>query len=330
MDFLKRKQATPGNVEDDFEHYIFRKEHKKQVKYNRYTYYLKHSNKKKKYICYYKKANGENIIRLTPHIYMEDICKIQKLKKFHDTICSQVNTLVHDVRTAVTLTSINMQLLSELLEETRNVNGINDPAKRAELHGKAHEYINAALEGCYIQNEYTIALTQLVEKEQDNVYINNMKFDIVQTLQKTINFFAHYARRNCVLLQWKGDVTPCMMNSDEVKIRETVTNILQNAIKYTACKKEGEKKVIVSIKQTKKHIKIKIKDTGIGIYKEDLQHIKEKYFRARKAGESVPYGRGLGLFAAYNNIELIDGEITCKSEIGKGSTFTIEVPRGSI
>lgn len=325
--FEKHESMMPEKIEDDFEEFIFRNKDKKEEKYNKYIYVLKNPNNKKKYICFYKRTDAGNIIPLTPRIYMEDICKTQKLKKFHDTICSQVNTLVHDARTAVTLTSINVQLLSDLLNEVKNLDYQADPTKKAELYNKVDEYVIAALEGCFVQNEYTVALTQLVEKEQGNAFVCKVPFNITEMMHGTINFFRNYASRNNVTICWEEETTPCIVNSDKIKIREAFSNILQNAIKYTACKAKGERIVTVNLKCSKKYAKIMVIDSGIGIAEKDLEHIKENYFRARTSAENVPYGRGLGLFSAYNNIELIDGKIKCSSELDKGSKFIIKIPR---
>lgn len=324
--FEKHETIMPEKIEDEFEDFLYRNKDKKEEKYNKYVYFLKHANNKKKYMCFYKRSDQNNIITLTPHIYMEDICKTQKLKRFHDTICSQVNTLVHDMRTAVTLTSLNLQLLSDLLDETKRADYENNEDKQPGFNKKIDEYINAALEGCFVQNEYTVALTQLIEKEQGNAFVYKMPFDMVETIRRTMNFFENYARRNGVTIRFEGDTKPCIVKSDKIKIREAFANILQNAIKYTSCKTEGEKTVTVCIKCSKKYIKIIVADTGVGIAEKDMDHIKEKYFRARMLGENITYGRGLGLFSAYNNIDLIDGKIKCISELGEGSKFIIKIP----
>gem|GEM_PF-2624133 len=318
------------DTDNSYDYLLFRTKDDIEEKYNRYRYQLKKQSAIEKCIYYYKKADAAEIIPFTPCISMEDICSTQELKRFHDTICSQINILIHDVRTAVSLTSLNMQLLSELLDETKNVNDRNDPKRHSELHIKVNEYINAALEGCYIQSEYVVALTQLIEKEQGQMYIMKTDYDVVESLCRLVNFFKHYARRNEVKLYWEGDTTPCIINSDKVRISEAVSSIVQNAIKYTACKESGEKEVAISIKPTKHNVKIIVRDTGIGISKDDIKNINKKYFRAKRAKEIEPYGMGIGLFSAYNNIATIGGEVECISELDHGSVFEIKIPRGQI
>ncbi|MFQ5951884.1 MAG: sensor histidine kinase [Candidatus Omnitrophota bacterium] len=106
-------------------------------------------------------------------------------------------------------------------------------------------------------------------------------------------------------------------------ILETITNLLANAVKYTP--RHG--KVDVTVKDKESSILIQIKDTGIGIPANELAEIFEEFYRASNAKHIERDGSGLGLSIAKQIIERHEGKIWAESEVGKGSTFFIELPK---
>jgi signal transduction histidine kinase len=100
-------------------------------------------------------------------------------------------------------------------------------------------------------------------------------------------------------------------------------NILANAVKYTPC----NGKIDIRVNDKGNTILIQIKDTGIGIPNDELPKIFEEFFRASNAKEIEKDGTGLGLSIAKQVIERHNGKIWVESEKGKGSTFSIELPK---
>ncbi len=113
--------------------------------------------------------------------------------------------------------------------------------------------------------------------------------------------------------------------TDPDKLRQILLNLLSNAIKFT---EKGEVTVIVEEKE--KNIYISVKDTGIGIPEEAIDYIFDA-FRQIDGSTTRKYGgTGLGLSIVKKLVELLGGEIKVKSKLGKGSTFTIILPKESI
>lgn len=106
-------------------------------------------------------------------------------------------------------------------------------------------------------------------------------------------------------------------------LQETIVNILANAVKYTPC----NGKIDISVNDRGNTILIRIKDTGIGIPADELPKIFEEFFRASNAKEVEKDGTGLGLSIAKQVIERHNGKIWAESEKGKGSTFSIDLPK---
>jgi two-component system phosphate regulon sensor histidine kinase PhoR len=97
-------------------------------------------------------------------------------------------------------------------------------------------------------------------------------------------------------------------------------NIVHNAIKFTP----SGGKVVISTEQSRESVIAKVSDTGIGISKEDLPHIFERFFKADKSRSNS--GTGIGLAIAKHTVQAHRGNIWAQSEEGKGSTFSFSLP----
>jgi two-component system phosphate regulon sensor histidine kinase PhoR len=106
-------------------------------------------------------------------------------------------------------------------------------------------------------------------------------------------------------------------------IQETLVNLLANSVKYTP--RNG--KIDISVNDKGNTILIQIKDTGIGIPKDELPRIFDEFFRASNAKEVERDGTGLGLSIAKQVVQRHNGKIWVESEEGRGSTFYILLPK---
>ena len=121
-------------------------------------------------------------------------------------------------------------------------------------------------------------------------------------------------------VELKNESTP--INADRRLIRQAMINIINNALKFT---KAGSVKIIVS--SNRKNNIIEVVDTGIGISREEQQHIFKDFHRVEQGLTSNYEGVGLGLTLTKRIIELHKGTIKVKSKIGQGSIFTVNLPR---
>jgi PAS domain S-box-containing protein len=109
---------------------------------------------------------------------------------------------------------------------------------------------------------------------------------------------------------------------DPDRLREVVTNIFDNGVKYT-----DTGKVTLGMTGDDKVVQIYVKDTGPGIPAEDIGHLFQKFYRVDNSATRTIGGTGLGLFICRKIVELYGGRIWAESEVGKGSSFFINLPR---
>jgi len=107
---------------------------------------------------------------------------------------------------------------------------------------------------------------------------------------------------------------------DSDRIRQTVINLVNNAIKFN----HPGGKVTISTRVVKESVTVSVSDTGIGIAKDDLPHVFERFYKADKA--RTRGGSGLGLAIAKHTVQAHNGNIRAESEEGKGSTFSFSLP----
>ena len=117
-------------------------------------------------------------------------------------------------------------------------------------------------------------------------------------------------------------ITPIWVEIDTDKMTQVIDNILNNAIKYSP---DGGK-IKVGMRTTDAQLIISISDEGLGIPKKDLPRIFDRFYRVDKARSRAQGGTGLGLAIAKEIVKQHKGFIWAKSEYGKGSTFTIDLP----
>ena len=113
-------------------------------------------------------------------------------------------------------------------------------------------------------------------------------------------------------------------NIDPDHFREVVSNLIENAIKYTP---SGE--VVVNVTGDDKQISISVKDSGIGIPAEDIPHLFQKFYRVDNSDTREIGGTGLGLYLSRRLAETMSGNLRVESKYKEGSTFYLEIPRMS-
>ncbi|MFO0910110.1 MAG: ATP-binding protein [Isosphaeraceae bacterium] len=128
------------------------------------------------------------------------------------------------------------------------------------------------------------------------------------------------------LLLDQSDLLPdTLVRADEEALRQILDNLIDNAVKYTAT--GGT--VRLGCSTTREWVTLAVSDTGIGIPREDLPRIFERFYRVDKARSRELGGTGLGLSIVKHLVQSIGGQVEVTSRVGAGSTFRVQLPRAS-
>ncbi len=153
-------------------------------------------------------------------------------------------------------------------------------------------------------------------------------FDIVELINDIINSSEQAATASKVTVSFEKSKEHIKVNLDKSRVRQAVTNILQNAIKF--CDREKENSFAkVSLDDTPSSVEIKVEDNGIGINEKYYSKVFEKFFKVDSSLTYQVQGTGIGLSMAKEFIEMHGGSICIEKSLeGIGTTFKITLPKG--
>ena len=195
--------------------------------------------------------------------------------------------------------------------------------------GKLTPEQDGFIKKAYESNERMLLLVNemltLNHVEYSSLKYNFEKKNIVQFIDSAIfDFTSESYKKGVELIFLKPDVDIPDISFDSEKIRVVIQNLVENSIKYSP----GGSRIVLSMRQTEdvNFIEFRIKDTGIGIPKEEQSKIFEKFFRASNAQKKFLIGSGLGLFTTKAIVERHGGSIWFDSTEDSGTTFFFTLP----
>ena len=164
-------------------------------------------------------------------------------------------------------------------------------------------------------------LLRLSTLEQDKVLPNKLAFRLDRQIEQiALTLEPQWAAKG---LNVEADLQKCTVSGDEDLLSQVWMNLLHNAIKFTP---DGGS-ITIELRVDDKAATVRITDEGVGIAPEDQIHIFERFYKADKARDRSLGGNGLGLSLVKKIVTLHDGSVTVESELGKGTTFEIVLPR---
>ncbi|MFQ3549949.1 MAG: ATP-binding protein [Armatimonadota bacterium] len=150
--------------------------------------------------------------------------------------------------------------------------------------------------------------------------LNLTEINLEDIVRKVVSIQKSYADKHTFVIDFPDDIPPIYADAD--KVDQILTNLIHNAIKYSP---DG---CDINIQGSFKdgYVQIKISDNGIGIPKEQLERIFERFHRVDNRNTRKAGGTGLGLYLVKHLVAAHKGRVWAESEIGKGSTFFVELP----
>lgn len=166
-------------------------------------------------------------------------------------------------------------------------------------------------------------LLDLSKIEQEGFALNRQKFNLHDVLKEIITILDGRALEKNITLVFISNEKKVALFADIDRIKQVFINLINNAIAYT----HENGNVTVKLASTNKEVIVEVSDTGIGMEKDQIPRIFERFYRIDKARSRNSGGTGLGLAIVKHIIEAHSGEIIVHSTIGKGTTFIVKFPK---
>ena len=235
----------------------------------------------------------------------------------------------HEIRTPINaVLGMNEMILRESLSARDDLPGDKEEARRifSDICNYSGNIHNAGTNLLSIIND----ILDFSKIEAGKLELVSAEYSLSSVLNDVSNMIIFKARSKD--LEFTVDVMeniPDRLFGDEVRVRQIITNILNNAVKYTH---KGSVKLTVkerelSVDQESIDLVFSVKDTGIGIKKEDQARLFKKFERVDLEKNSTVEGTGLGLVITMSLLDMMGGSIAVESVYSEGSTFTILIPQ---
>ncbi|MGZ4279211.1 MAG: PAS domain S-box protein [Solirubrobacteraceae bacterium] len=163
--------------------------------------------------------------------------------------------------------------------------------------------------------------------EAGKLELDPTDFDLREAIERACGMLAARAHEKGLELAVAiGPEVPALVRADSARLRQVLTNLVANAIKFTATGEVVVRASATPASDGEALVRVEVSDTGIGIEREALEQLFEPYAQADGSTTRKYGGSGLGLAISRQLIELMDGRVGAESELGRGSSFWFELP----
>lgn len=221
------------------------------------------------------------------------------------------NNISHELRTPLNIIFSTEQILECAL-------------KREQLHSDkiVDRYMKIMKQNCYRLIRLIDNLMDMTKIDAGYMPYNPKSCDIVKIIEDITLLVVGYIGERDISITFDTDVEESVISCDPEKVERIMLNLLSNAIKFTT---EGGQ-IFVNIHDRGDRIILTVKDTGIGIPETMTEKIFERFVQVDKSSTRAREGSGIGLSIVKSFVEMHEGSISVKSELGKGSEFIVEIP----
>ena len=237
-----------------------------------------------------------------------------------ETFDSMASEVEHDIKFEHRLTSdVAHELRTPLMATLATVEAMQDGVLPAD-----DEHFETVASEVRRLSRLVDAMLHLSRIESDTSDLVVERTDLVYLMRSLVSMQEQLFKEKDLSLRF-DDRTPSHELNAEINpdlIREAITNLMSNAMRYTP---EGGS-VVISIERERTDALISVRDTGIGIAKEDISRVFSRFWRSDASRERVSGGLGVGLSLTKEIADRHNGSIIVESELGKGTTFTLRIP----
>ncbi|MFA9452495.1 MAG: ATP-binding protein [Candidatus Aminicenantaceae bacterium] len=246
-------------------------------------------------------------IRLQEEVVYERAEK-EKLDELNKLKTEFISAVSHELRTPMS----TLSSLADVLQEER----IKDKNKRGRL-------LRLMSEECTRLSQFLHNILDSGRIERDVMSYSMEEADLNYVVQETVNLFEQRLRKDGFECRLDVPPHPVLLNLDQNAVRQALTNLIDNAIKYS----KGQPEIHIVLEEKEQWVALSIEDRGIGIPSQEQQNIFEGFFRGKAAILENPGGVGIGLKLVKHILEAHGGRVRVESELDLGSKFILEFLR---
>lgn len=241
-----------------------------------------------------------------------EIEKNEALEKAMDMKDEFLSLISHEFRTPLNVINTAIQALNYLCG--------------SELSDRSKRYINTIKQNTFRQLRLVNNLLDITRANAGRIKIHKKNIDIVFLTNSIVESVHTYSCQKGIRITFTSFVEKKVIAIDDEKYERILLNLLSNAIKFTP----AGKSITVQLCDVKNNIRIEVKDNGIGIPKDKVDVIFERFGQVDSSLSRQAEGSGIGLSLVKKFIDALGGSISVKSKVGQGSTFTIMIPNEKV
>ena len=229
-------------------------------------------------------------------------------KKLSEIKNDFINNMTHELKTPLATISLAIDAL-------KNEKVIQDREKM--------DYFNSIIkEENKRMNKHVETILQAAVMDRQEIQLTKQPVQVNGLINEILSNYALQLHEKNGTVELHLNARRDLINADPVHFRNLISNLIDNAVKYS----KGNLLLKISTSNTSRNLVMRFEDNGIGMSKETVRRIFEKFYRAHTGNIHNVKGFGLGLSYVKTIIDAHNGKIKVESTLGRGSTFTIEVP----
>lgn len=219
-----------------------------------------------------------------------------------------INNMTHEFKTPLATISLAVDALS-------NAKVLNDPEK-------LNYFRSIIKDENKRMNRHVETILQAAALDKQEISLNKKELHGNDIVTKALNNYELVLKEKNGQVQLNLNATNDVILADEQHITNMISNLIDNAIKYS----KDTPEITISTGATSRAFLVKVEDKGLGMSRESVKRIFEKFYRAHTGNIHNVKGFGLGMSYVKTIIDAHKGRIRVDSTLGKGSTFTVEIP----